>query len=187
MRSSQPAEVRGAILSRAAENYGRPISYVFLEGDLENTVRDGVRLDPSEALLRTSLNARMLENGMAYLTVYSSQPESHRVLMREIAVDAKTAKRSVWAVDQTSSFTLETLQDVTERQLILPKLYRRSVAYFNDVQKGFKGTLGDWFAANPGSDDGVLVGARHTTLSRLLEVNGSSVRVLVDPARLGRA
>ncbi len=181
VRSSQPTEVKGAILSRAAENYGRPISYVFLEPDLENTVPDGVRLDPGEALLRTSLNARMLENGMAYLTVYSSQPEAHRMLMREIAVDAKAAKRGVWAVDKTPAFQLEMLENVTTDQLILPKLYRRAVAYFKDIQKGFKGSLADWFAANPVSDDGIRIGERRTTLSRLLEVNGSSVRVLVDP------
>ena len=181
VRSSTPAAVRGAILSRAAEVYGRPISYAFLESDLENTALNGVRIDPSDGVLRRSLNARMLENGMVYLTVYSSQPEAHRALMREIAVRAKAANRGVWAVDKTPSFSLDALEDVTRRQLILPKVYRRAVTYFEAVQKGFRGSLSDWFTANPGSDDGVLVGARRTTLSRLLKVSGSGVRVLVDP------
>jgi endonuclease YncB( thermonuclease family) len=152
VRSSTPLEVRGAILSRGAEVYGRPISYVFLERDHENTVQDGVRIGPSDGLLRRSLNARMLENGMAYLTVYSSQPEAHRALMRSFALGAKSAMRGVWSVDKTSRFELESLEDVTQRQLILPKLFRRAVAYLQDRRKGFVGSFADWFTTHPDSD-----------------------------------
>lgn len=47
-----------------------------------------------------------------------------------------TSRKGVRAVDATSSFTPGALEDVTERQVILPKLVRKAVAYF-------AGSLGD--------------------------------------------
>jgi endonuclease YncB( thermonuclease family) len=177
-RSSTPTRVRGAILSTAAEVYGRPISFVFKEPDIAGA--DGTRLEPDAALLRRSANAFLLESGMAYLTVYSSLETSQRALFRSIASTARGAGRGVWALDRTADFDLANLERVTREQLILPKLFRRAVTYFEDVNRGFRGTLLDWFAANPSRDDAVLVGERGTTLARVLEMRGSRMRLLVD-------
>lgn len=168
VRSSLPTQIRGAILSEAAEGNGRPISYVFLEPDAPKAA-DGSRLDPDPITLKRSLNTWLLETGNAYLTVYSSQPESHRMIFRNLVLRARTLKLGVWARDATNDFDLSTLESVTEQQLILPKLFRRAVVYFQARAQGFKGSLVDWFTANPGRDDGVLVGSRRTTLSKLLE------------------
>lgn len=80
----------------------------------------------------------------------------------------------------TPEFDLGSLEDLTERQLILPKLYRRSVDYLADVRKGFRGTLEGWLEANLGLDDGVLVVTHRTALSRVLVAEGGRVRVTVD-------
>jgi endonuclease YncB( thermonuclease family) len=180
VKTSNPKSVRGAILAQAAEVYGRPISYAMLERDAKQ-LEDGSRITVSADLLSRTINAHMLETGMAYYTVYSSQPVEHRTAFRAITETARREKRGVWAVDATSEFTLSTLKDVTEKQVILPKLFRRAVVYFQDREKkGFTGTLADWFAAYPDRDDRLEIGDRRTKLSSILEVKGDRVQVLTD-------
>jgi endonuclease YncB( thermonuclease family) len=180
VKTSNPKSVRGAILAQAAEVYGRPISYTLLERDTKQ-LEDGSRITVNTDLLSRTINAHMLETGMAYYTVYSSQPAEHRAAFRAITETARREKRGVWAVDRTNEFTLSTLEDVTERQVILPKLFRRAVVYFQDREKkGFTGTLADWFAAYPNRDDRLQIGERRTKLSSILEVKGDRVRVLTD-------
>jgi endonuclease YncB( thermonuclease family) len=179
---AQPQEIRGGILSQAAEVNGRPVSYAFLEAEL-NAFNDGERIAIGDALLGASLNANVLQAGMAYYTVYSSQPQSHQIFMRGLAQQAKEAGLGIWQVDRTAEFTLVNLDDVTQQQLILPKLFRRCVAYLRDRDKGFSGTLHQWLLANPNEDDAISIGSRRTTLSSVIEVNGNQVRVLFDPLK----
>jgi endonuclease YncB( thermonuclease family) len=175
-----PGEIRGGILSQAAETNGRPVSYVFLESDLA-VFNDGERVGVDDALLAKSMNAKVLQAGMAYYTVYSSQPASHQVFMRSLAEEAKAANLGVWQVDKTSHFSLLTFNDITNNQLILPKLFRRCIGYLRDREKGFSGDLKDWLLADADRDDAMLLGARQTTLSSLLEIEGTTVRVLFNP------
>jgi hypothetical protein len=156
------------------------VSYVFLEPDLA-AFNDGERVKVDESLLAKSMNAKVLQGGMAYYTVYSSQPSRHQLFMRSLAEQAEAANLGVWAVDKTSEFSLLTFNDITTNQLILPKLFRRCIGYLRDRAKGFSGNLKDWLLANPSSDDAVLLGARQTTLSSLLEIEGTTVKVLFDP------
>lgn len=175
-----PREVRGGILSQAAETNGRPVSYVFLESDLI-TFNDGERVVIDDAILAKSMNARVLQAGMAYYTVYSSQPTSHQIFMRSLAEQAKAANLGIWQVDTTSEFTLNSFEDVTRNQLILPKLFRRCIGYLREIDKGFSGTLHDWLLANPDVDDEILLSTRKTRLSSLIEVQGATVKILFDP------
>jgi endonuclease YncB( thermonuclease family) len=175
-----PEEIRGGILSQAAETNGRPVSYVFLESDLA-TFQDGERVTIDDALLAKSMNVKVLQAGMAYYTVYSSQPTSHQIFMRSLAEQAKAANLGVWQVDKTSEFTLSSFEDVTRNQLILPKLFRRCIGYLRERDKGFSGTLHDWLLADPSRDDEILLGTRKTRLSRIIESDGATVKVLFDP------
>jgi endonuclease YncB( thermonuclease family) len=180
VKTSNPKSVRGVILAQAAEVYGRPINYALLERDAKQ-LEDGSRITVSIDLLSRTINAHMLETGMAYYTVYSSQPAEHRTAFRAITETARREKRGVWAVDVTNEFMLSTLEDVTEKQLILPKLFRRAIAYFQDREKkGFTGTLADWFATYPDRDDRLQIRERRTKLSSILEVKGDRVRMLTD-------
>jgi endonuclease YncB( thermonuclease family) len=175
-----PREIRGGILSNSAETNGRPISYVFLESDLVS-YNDGERIILDDALLAKSLNTKVLQAGWAYYTVYSSQGESQRAFMQTIAQGAKDAGLGVWAVDKTSEFTLNSFEDVTTTQLILPKLFRRCVVYLRDREKGYTGSLRDWLLSDPSRDDEILLGSRKTRLSSVIESNGATVKVLFDP------
>ncbi len=178
--SSIPTEIRGGILSQAAETNGRPVSYAFLEADLID-LSDGERTLVNETLLAKSLNTKVLQAGMAYYTVYSSQPQNHRNFMKGLALEAKTQNLGIWQNDMTASFTLNGFLSVTDDQLILPKLFRRCVNYLRDKEKGFDGNLKDWLLANPNEDDEIMLGTRRSTLSSLIQVEGNTVYVLFDP------
>ena len=179
---SVPKEIRGGILSQAAETNGRPVSYVFLENDLSNFT-DGERTSIDDTLLAKSINSKVLQAGMAYYTVYSSQPENHRVFMHALAQQAKAANLGIWALDRTSEFALSSFEDVTTAQLILPKLFRRCIGYLRERDKGFTGTLQDWLLVNPSSDDEILLGTRKTRLSSVIQVEGNTIKVLFDPLK----
>ena len=124
------------------------MSYAFLEADLID-LSDGERTLVNETLLAKSLNANVLQAGMAYYTVYSSQPQSHRDFMKGLAQEAKQLNLGIWQIDSTATFVLNDFSDVNHDQLILPKLFRRCVNYLRDKEKGFDGNLKDWLLANP--------------------------------------
>ena len=187
--SSTPERVRGAILSQAAEGNGRPISYVLLEASASSQ-RDGSRVKLDDGLLRKTMNDAMLRNGLAYYTVYSSTPLAQREYFKAVALEARSKRLGVWAVDKTPAFALETQSDVdVNGQLILPKLFRRATSYLQDVGKGkFSGNLKAWLIASRDTkvpeDDLVDIGGMRRNLSDLVTINGSSVQFSGDPLEM---
>lgn len=144
VQSSEPETVRGAILSKAAEANGRPISYILLENDAA-PLKDGDWVRVDDALLKSTINYRLLDEGIAYYTVYTSTPFDHRQLLRKVASQARDANRGVWELDTTTEFVLVSQDSIgPDGQLILPKLFRRCTDYLKDVDNGFQGNLADW-------------------------------------------
>lgn len=182
--SADPGEVRGAILSKAAEANGRPVSWVFLEADAPaGESGDWVALT-SEVLANT-MNHRLLESGMAYFTVYTSTPL--RRDLRRIAKAARDADAGVWAVDCTDQFVLENQDSIGPGgQLILPKLFRRSTDYLKDVAKGaFDGNLDEWLAwksqgSRSENDKVVLPNRTEVPLSALVNQRNRTIAFQAD-------
>lgn len=183
--ASNPARVRGAILSTAAEANGRPVSYVLLERDTAG-LKDGSSIDATETILRRTMNDRMLENGMAYLTVYTTTPEAHRTFLRGVAATARQARKGVWAVDRTSDFTLLNQDSIGPRgQLILPKLFRRATSYLQDRARGkFDGSLPRWIETSSqrgqSQNDPVNINGADKRLSDLIGQQGRRVQFKAD-------
>src|SRR5262245_14628618 len=71
--ASEPASVRAAILSKAVERNGRPVAFVLLDADAQD-LPSGEWTDIDARLIGKTLNARLLESGIAYFTVYTSTP-----------------------------------------------------------------------------------------------------------------
>lgn len=183
--ASTPASVPAAVLSVAADPYGRPIAYVLV-GD-QGWPEDGVWTLVDEALLARTLNARLLAEGMAYPTFYTSTPQPHRRQLRGLAGQARTAGRGVWELDQTAEFQLIDQASIgPDGQLILPKLFRRATDYLKDVARGFRGNLADWLLANAATpsrseNDTVVVGERiEVPLSTLLVQQNARIRFQAD-------
>ena len=144
VQSCDPDTVRGAILSKEAEANGRPVSYILLENNA-NSLEDGDWVKVDDVLLESTINYHLLDDGMAYYTVYTSTPFDHRETLSKIAAQARNAKKGIWALDMTSEFVLEDQESIGPNgELILPKLFRRCTDYLKDVAKGFQGNLSDW-------------------------------------------
>lgn len=173
--SAKPDAVSGAILTKAADANGRPVAYVLLAEAAQNLDRkDEIKVNTN--LLKKTLNVALLSQGLAYYTVYTSTPLSHRRLLRQVALKAREENLGVWAEDATSEFELVDRDSITAPQgkLILPKLFRRSIDYLKAVDKGFIGNLKDWLLDNSRSsrneNDRVLIrDAVEVKLSDLLE------------------
>lgn len=145
---ARPAAVRAAILTQMAEANGRPVAYVLIEA-ADELPPDGEWINVSESLLDQTLNVRLLSEGAAYYTVYTSTPVSHRRHLRVAAENARTAELGVWALDSTAEWVLANQESIGPGgQLILPKLFRRCTDYLKAVDRGFMGTLADWLVAS---------------------------------------
>jgi endonuclease YncB( thermonuclease family) len=185
VRLSEPSQIRGAILSQAAEGNGRPISYAFFESSA-NGFQNGTRVVVDQAILRRSLNWKMLEQGWAYLTVYSSTPTAQREALKTVARQAREQRRGVWKLDQSANFKLDSPNDIGPTgQLILPKFFRRASSYFQAINKRqFKGSFVQWLRWTEtqarSENDRVRIGDSEKPLSDWFEAKGKRIGFNAD-------
>ncbi|HEY1367151.1 MAG TPA: thermonuclease family protein [Gaiellaceae bacterium] len=180
--AAEPASVRAAILSKAVERNGRPVAFVLLDADAQD-LSSGEWTDIDARLIGKTLNARLLESGMAYYTVYTSTPL--RSTLRSLASRARRANqgqgRGVWRADCTHDFTLVDQASIgPEGQLVLPKLFRRCTDYLKAVDNGFDGNLAEWIVAvsattRSENDPVVLADGTEVRLADLLRQMNSSI------------
>ncbi|HEX8935778.1 MAG TPA: thermonuclease family protein [Pseudonocardiaceae bacterium] len=184
--AAEPATVRAAILAQMVEVNGRPVAYVLLEtaGGLP---ADGAWVNADQALLDGTLNLRLLSEGQAYYTVYTSMPVDHRRHLRAVAAETRTAGKGVWGRDSTANWLLVDQKSIgPDGQLILPKLFRRCTDYLKAVDKGFIGNLGDWLlasSATPTRDENDRVLLRDATevhLSDLVQQRNQHIAFQAD-------
>ncbi len=122
--------VEGFIVSRMAEENGRPVSYVF---DASQGWQDGQELFLEKPLVRKSVNFRMLREGLAYPTFYDGLFYDLRELFADEAQKVRAKPKGLWAVDHSNFFIqINSLNDITENIVLLPKLFRRLVAFLKE-------------------------------------------------------
>jgi endonuclease YncB( thermonuclease family) len=172
--SAKPDSIPGAILSQAVERNGRPVAYALLEKEIDG-LEDGESVNLTAELLRKTLNFKLLEQGFAYLNLYSSVPLVHRGVLQTVTRTARSEKLGIWAVDRTPNFTLDDITSITPPtgQLIYPKLFRRCVDYLKAVDKGFTDNLKEWLldsetTSSPENDSVLLNGKTEVKLSDLI-------------------
>lgn len=183
--SAVPATRPAVILTAAAEANGRPVSYVLpAEGDLPP---DGKWVELDRALLRRTMNAKLLQSGLAYLTLYTSAPVLHQQVLREIAAGAREKKRGVWARDETAEFRLADQDSIGPAGvLILPKMFRRCSDYLKAMASGFQGTIDDWLVGvsatgrRPEDDKLLICGRTEVTLSAVVQQLNQRIRFSAD-------
>lgn len=186
--ASDPAQVRGLILSKGADANGRPISYVLTQADARGLgLREGEWNHVSAAVLDQTINRFLLEEGHAYYTVYTSTPLEHRQTLRPLAEAARTAGAGLWSTDDTSDFILESQDDIgPQGQLILPKLFRRCTDYLKAKDKGYQGELTDWLVdhsagSRPENDQVLLDGVQGPVpFSSLISQRNRHIALEVD-------
>src|SRR5262249_43385556 len=131
--SAEPTAIPAVILAQMVEVNGRPVSYVLVQ-PAQGLPADGAWVLVDEALLDRTLNVRLLSEGQAYYTVYTSTPVSHRRHLRAAAAKARAAGSELWRRDTTAEWLLTDQESIGPNgQLILPKLFRRCTDYLRAV------------------------------------------------------
>jgi len=117
----------GFIITRTTEENGRPVAFVF---GPEQTLTDGQEIFIDPKLAKKSVNYLMLKAGLAFPTFYDGLFYDLREAFAAQTAKARKKKRGLWAVDVSNVFTqISGLVDVTETHVLLPKLFRRIVAF----------------------------------------------------------
>ena len=182
VQSCNPTSIPAIILTQAADPFGRPISYILI--GQEERFEDNASVSVDNEILDKTVNMQMLKNGYAYPLLYTSTPRSHRDRIREIAKNAKDKKKGIWQQDSSPSFDLIDFSsvDAPTGSVIYPKVYRRTVDYLTDLNRGFTGDLSEWIHSKGSKeDDEVILDERfQSRLSQVIEVHNSRIAMTAD-------
>ena len=169
----------GYVVSRAVEENGRPVSFVYTG---EPSEEDGSEVFLDADMVRQSLNYRALERGFAYPTYYKGLFHDLREALTEAVEHAREAERGVWAEDRTTEgFEVESLESITQEHVILPKLFRRLAEYLEGggPVAGFE----EFLAAK--AEELIVISIVHPThFDTVVEVEGDTVRMTEPPENL---
>ncbi len=119
----------GFIASASADPFGRPISYVFPK---DAKLTDGAVMDSGELPIDDSINFQLAREGLVYPTFYTTTDRLIAEKIRLVVARARATKRGIWSIDRTSDFTLLDIRTLQEDNLIMPKLFRRLVGFYEN-------------------------------------------------------
>ncbi len=150
VQSVEHNPVRGYILSKGLDPFGRAISFVFLG---ETDLQDGAVLHLEPELLAQSFNYVSLSAGQSYPLFYRSLPISISRILAEVSDDARRAERGLYAQDQSAPHTpVEVTPETYQDLVIWPKLFRRLHSYFSSEFYDLSG-FDDWLRRDPRDRD----------------------------------
>jgi endonuclease YncB( thermonuclease family) len=166
-------ETPGFIASATMDRFSRPISFIFPNiPDLT----DGAVLEAENLPLEKSVNYLLLREGLVYPTFYTTTDPIVLEKFRQATERARIAGRGIWAIDRTSDFTIWDTRTIQYDILILPKLFRRLVGFFDRYQD-FK-ELHDYMVKQ--QDDLQLVNnPQPRSLASLMTIKGRRLKLKV--------
>lgn len=188
VRSSEPPSVRGYMLSRNIDPYGRPVAFVFAGAAPE---ADGADVFLREDRLDQSVNAMLMKAGHVYPAYYGARenigglPWDLRNHLTDLADRAWERDKGIWAVDKSRSNPKIKNKAELMKLAIWPKLYRRLAVYFNDGNTGL-GNFENWLGAKPNRDDWlwIIPRAEEGNMHDIFEVRGNRINMLFWPEDL---
>lgn len=166
-------EAPGYIASAAMDRYSRPISFLF-PADIPLT--DGAEMDVSELPLEQSVNYLLLREGLVYPTFYTTTEPIVLDKFRTATQRAKIAGRGLWAIDRTPDFTIWDTRTIQDNVMILPKLFRRLVGFFDRYQD-FKELSG--YMVKQKDNLQLIDDARPRSLASLMTIKGRRLKLKV--------
>jgi endonuclease YncB( thermonuclease family) len=172
----------GFVVTRGTDPYGRPVSFAFA-GTPPGGDHDDLFVD--RAMVAGSVNRALLAAGLAYPTYYRTLFSDLREELSDAVAAARGAGLGLWPGDRTTlGCTVDRLEAITEEQPLLPKLFRRLVAFAaaNGGDPDLSGFLA-WLEA-AGERVTVLGQGHETGFDDLVEVEGQTVRLREDPLRV---
>jgi endonuclease YncB( thermonuclease family) len=170
----------GFVLSRALEQHGRPVSFVFVGSP---PAPDGSQLELDVALLRKSVNYASLLAGDAYPLFYDTLFGDLRAALSKAAQTARTRRRGLWASDRSQLGLAVIDQSALEREaVVFPKLFRRLTEFLRQ-QVGPLDQFRPWLAAKREQVLDLTTG-NFTHFDNVLEVDHGTVRLIRRPEQL---
>ncbi len=118
----------GFIASATVDPFGRPVSYIFPK---DANLTDGAVMDSSELPIDDSVNFQLAREGLVYPTFYTTTDRVFAEKIRAVVARARATKRGIWSIDRTSDFTLLDIRTLQEDNLVMPKLFRRLVGFYD--------------------------------------------------------
>ncbi|MEW6286067.1 MAG: thermonuclease family protein [Chloroflexota bacterium] len=159
----------GYIASASTDRYGRPVSYVFPKSA---KLPDGAVLNSADLPVEKSVNFLLAREGLAYPTFYTTTERTFAEKIRAVVARARKTKRGIWSIDRTSDFTMWDVRTIQEDILLLPKLFRRLVGFFDQYAELDK--LPEYMAKQ--RDNLVLWdGTKKKSLADLMEFKGRRI------------
>ncbi|MBP8164835.1 MAG: hypothetical protein KAX86_05310, partial [Anaerolineales bacterium] len=119
----------GFIASASTDRFGRPVSYIFPKNA---KLTDGAVLDSNTLPIEDSINFQLAREGLVYPTFYTTTDRVFAEKIRAVVARARATKRGIWSIDKTADFTLLDLRTLQEDILLMPKLFRRLVGFFDN-------------------------------------------------------
>lgn len=174
---------RGYILAGGLDTFGRVISFVFA-GD--TYLVDGAEIWASEETIRTSLNMKLLQEGLAYPAFYTSLPCELRDALATATVESRNNLEQMWAdavpvAQHVFIPDIETLESLT----LWPKLFRRLSSYFSAGYQNLN-NFDTWLRADPiNRDDRLILPDRELgNMHDIVAVEGNHLHMRYQPEEL---
>ncbi len=161
----------GFIASASTDRFGRPVSYLFPKNA---NLTDGVVMDSATLPIEDSINFQLAREGLVYPTFYTTTDRVFAEKIRAVVARARKTKRGIWSIDKTSDFTLLDIRALQEDILLMPKLFRRLVGFFDNYSDF--GKLGEYMAKQ--RDNLVLWdGTKKKSLADLMKISGRRIQM----------
>jgi endonuclease YncB( thermonuclease family) len=119
----------GFIASASTDRFGRPVSYLFPKNA---NLTDGAVMDSATLPIEDSINFQLAREGLVYPTFYTTTDRVFAEKIRAVVSRARKTRRGIWSIDKTSDFTLLDIRALQEDILLMPKLFRRLVSFFDN-------------------------------------------------------
>jgi hypothetical protein len=161
----------GFIASASIDRFGRPVSYLFPKSV---KLTDGAVVDSADLPIDESLNFQLAREGLVYPTFYKTTDRTFAEKIRAVVARARKTKRGIWSIDRTSDFTLYDIRTLQEDILILPKLFRRLVGFF-DGYSDFS-QLGDYLAKQKDRLE-LWDGTKKNSLAELMKISSRRIQL----------
>lgn len=162
----------GFIASADVDRFGRPVSYVFPKSA---KLTDGAVMNSEDLPIEKSINFQLAREGLVYPTFYTTTDRTIAEKIRAVVARARATKRGLWSIDRTSDFTLYDIRTLEEDILLMPKLFRRLVSFFDNYSEF--GKLEEYMAKQ--RDNLVLWdGTKKKSLADLMKFTGRRIQML---------
>lgn len=161
----------GFIASASTDRFGRPVSYLFPK---TAQLTDGAIMDSDTLPIEDSLNFQLAREGLVYPTFYTTTDRIFAEKIRAVVTRARKTKRGIWSIDRTPDFTLLDIRTLQEDVLVMPKLFRRLVSFFDNYSDF--GKLGEYMTKQ--RDNLVLWdGTKKKSLADLMKISGRRLQM----------